>query len=171
MKTNRSRVVLGVDPGTALCGYGIVEEKGDGFTALAYGCVETSKEEPMPRRLDGIFRELSQLVEIYRPSVMCVEKLFFNKNVTTAISVGQARGVCLLVAAQNGLEVFEYTPNEVKLSLTTSGRASKQQVGFMVASLLNLNEVPKPDDTSDALAIALCHCFRTGNIHDRISRL
>ena len=77
MKTNRSRVVLGIDPGTALCGYGIVEEKGDGFTALDYGCVETSKEEPMPRRLDGIFRELTQLVEIYRPSVMCVEKLFF----------------------------------------------------------------------------------------------
>ncbi|MDD2431060.1 MAG: crossover junction endodeoxyribonuclease RuvC [Firmicutes bacterium] len=166
----KNKIVLGIDPGTALCGYGIVEEDQNGFRALSYGCIETSKEEPMPNRLDTIFQTLTELVKLYKPSAMSIERLFFNKNVTTAISVGQARGVCLLVAAQNQLEVFEYTPAEVKLSLTGSGKAVKRQVGFMVSSLLKLEEVPKPDDTSDALAMALCHYFHCNPIYDEISR-
>lgn len=157
---HKPKIVLGIDPGTALCGYGIVKEEKSKFEALAFGSIVTTNDEPMEKRLYTIFLELSKLVEKYKPEILSIERLFFNKNVTTAISVGQARGVCLVVAAQYGLEVYEYTPAEVKLSLTGHGRASKEQVGFMVKSLLNLSEIPKPDDTSDALAIALSCFFR-----------
>jgi len=165
---SKPRIVLGVDPGTALCGYGLVLEEKGGFRALTYGTITTEKGMPMSKRLQTIFLELSELAKIYNPNILSIEKLFFNKNVTTAISVGQARGVCLLVAAEYGLDVFEYTPGEVKLSLTGNGKALKQQVGFMVKSLLNLDEIPKPDDTADALAIALCYYFRNNQYFDAL---
>lgn len=168
---NKNSIVLGVDPGTALCGYGIVKESGNKFEALSFGSVETFKDEPMHKRLETIFVTLTRLVKLYKPEAMSIERLFFNKNVTTAITVGQARGVCLLVAAMHSLAVYEYTPGEVKLSLTGSGKAVKQQVGFMVKSLLNLDEIPKPDDTSDALAIALCYFFRCNTKLEHISKI
>ncbi len=165
---NKQQIVLGIDPGTALCGYGIVKEKACGFEVLAFGSIETFKGTPMPKRLETIFYQLSELVKKHNPDILSIEKLFFNQNVTTAISVGQARGVCLLVAALHGLEVFEYTPGEVKLSLTGHGRALKQQVGFMIKSLLNLEEIPHPDDTTDALALALCYFFRNNKYYDAL---
>ena len=165
---NIQQIVLGIDPGTALCGYGIVKENETGFEALSFGSIETFKETPMPKRLEAIFYQLSELVIKYKPDILSIEKLFFNKNVTTAISVGQARGVCLLVAAQHDLEIFEYTPGEVKLSLTGHGKALKQQVGFMIKSLLNLEEIPHPDDTADALALALCYFFRNNKYYDAL---
>lgn len=146
---------LGIDPGTAICGYGIVEQFEGNFTAKTYGAITTSSQARMQDRLLKIYMELDIIVKKFQPEVMGVEKLFFGKNSTTAIPVGQARGIVLLCAAQNNLEVLEMTPNEVKLSITGYGGATKEQVIYMVTKTLNLAEPPKPDDVADALAIAL----------------
>ena len=168
LNNKKTQIVLGIDPGTALCGYGIICQQSGGFEALAYGSIETTKDLAMPKRLETIFLGLSELVNTYNPGILSIERLFFNQNVTTAISVGQARGVCLLVAAMHDLEVYEYTPGEIKLSLTGHGKAPKHQVGYMVKTLLNLEKIPTPDDTADALAIALCYFFRCRNYYDAL---
>jgi len=154
------RIVLGIDPGTATTGYGFVRAtpgEGDVFEAVAYGVVETPAGEPMASRLLLLHRELRRLIATYRPAEAAVERLFFGRNTTTAITVGQARGVALLAIAEAGLPVAEYTPAEVKQAMAGFGRAEKVQIQRIMQALLRLPEPPQPDDAADALAIALCH--------------
>lgn len=150
-------IVLGVDPGTATTGYGVVEETDGRLRAIDYGVVSTPAGEPLPLRLQTIYAELRRLARLYRPSSGSVEKLFFSRNVRTAMGVGQARGVALLALADAGLEIREYTPTEVKQAVSGYGRADKLQVQRMVQTLLALDEIPRPDDAADALAVAICH--------------
>lgn len=153
--------VLGIDPGTATMGWGAIRQEGNRLRYLQHGAVNTSPEWEMPRRLAHLYDGVTELVRGYRPSVVAVEELFFNTNATTAITVGQARGVAMLAAYKAGVEVSEYTPLQVKQAITSYGRADKRQVQEMVRTLLNLREVPKPDDAADGLAIAICHAFST----------
>lgn len=150
-------LILGIDPGTAIMGYGLIEKKGQNLFPVTYSCWRTPADMPMPQRLRHLYESLENLLLKYSPDVMAVEELFFNRNTTTALSVGQARGVVLLGAARNNIEVFEYTPLQVKQAVVGYGKADKQQIQFMVRALLSLQETPKPDDTADALAIAICH--------------
>lgn len=150
-------IVLGVDPGTATTGYGLVRESDGELEMVAFGAITTSAGEPMPVRLQAIYRGLRELIETHRPAAGAVEKLFFSKNVRTAMSVGQARGVALLALADAGLLAGEYTPLEIKQAVAGYGGADKHQVQHMVKTLLGLAEVPRPDDAADALAVAICH--------------
>ena len=149
-------IVLGIDPGTARLGYGLVERQGSQLTMLDYGCLETTNDRPLEQRLLIIHEGITELVEAHRPEAMGVERLFFNKNTQTAMAVGQARGVVLLTAAEHGLPVFEYGPHEVKLAVTGYGRAPKDQVQRMVQLVLSMQQLPRPDDAADALAVAIC---------------
>ncbi|MDD4320232.1 MAG: crossover junction endodeoxyribonuclease RuvC [Acidaminococcaceae bacterium] len=149
-------LAIGIDPGTAICGYAIVRLEGSHLTSIHYGAVFTDKDMLMELRLKKIYEELTAIIEEYKPDFMSVEKLFFNTNVTTAITVGQARGVIVLTAANNGIPVVEYTPIQIKQAVVGYGGATKQQVTFMVQKLLNIRETPKPDDVADALATAIC---------------
>lgn len=160
-------LILGIDPGLAIVGYSLVEKKGNRFSVCDYGVIRTPAEATNCQRLMTIFEELSNLIATYQPDEMAVEELFFNKNVKTAIEVGQARGVILLTGVQAGLRVAEYTPLQVKQAVVGYGRASKEQVQQMVKALLNLSSLPKPDDAADALAVAICH----GNSRTVISKL
>jgi crossover junction endodeoxyribonuclease RuvC len=148
-------IVLGIDPGTAAMGYGIVERNGGSLRAVDYGCLTTSADSPLPDRLHEIHATVTELIETHKPDLLAVERLFFSKNAQSAFGVGQARGVVLLAAAQAGIPVREATPNEVKVGVTGYGAADKEQVGRMVTVILQLAEVPTPDDTADALAIAI----------------
>lgn len=149
-------IVLGIDPGTARTGYGLVSREGSSLRMVDYGCLETVNDRPLGARLLLIHEALTDLIDSHRPAVMGVERLFFNRNVQTAFAVGQARGVALLAAAQHGLPVFEYGPHEVKLAVTGYGRATKDQVQRMVQLVLSMAELPRPDDAADALAVAVC---------------
>lgn len=149
--------ILGVDPGIALVGFGIVEAGARDLRAGSYGHISTESGMPIPDRLKILYDDISTVIGEYRPDVVAVEELFFNKNAKTAIIASHARGVIILAAVNSGLPVFEYTPLQVKQAVVGYGRASKQQVQAMVARLLQLKEVPKPDDTADALAVAICH--------------
>ena len=150
--------VLGIDPGIGTTGYGLVDEDARGDMALvAYGVIETTPGAPMPKRLKRLHDEMQAILREHQPESLAVEQLFFGRNVTTAISVGQARGVLLLAAAQAGLDVFEYKPAEVKQALSGYGNADKRQMQEMVRLLLNLDHIPRPDDAADAIAIAMCH--------------
>ncbi|MBA2489041.1 MAG: crossover junction endodeoxyribonuclease RuvC [Chloroflexi bacterium] len=148
--------VLGIDPGTARTGYGIVSREGGRLTMIDYGCLETSSTLSAPARLLAIHQAVCQLLDLHRPSLVGVERLFFNRNVQTAFAVGQAKGVVLLAAAQHEVPVLEYGPHEVKVAVTGHGRAEKVQVQRMVQTLLGLAEIPRPDDAADALAVAIC---------------
>jgi len=156
-------LILGIDPGTAIMGYGLIEKKGRNLSPVAYSCWRTGADLPMAVRLKQLYELLEALLLKYSPDVMAVEELFFNKNTTTALSVGQARGVVLLSAARNNIEVFEYTPLQVKQAVVGYGKADKQQIQYMVRALLALQECPKPDDTADALAVAICHAHSMGS--------
>jgi len=151
-------LVMGIDPGIAITGYSFVRKgrQGSGL-AEAYGCLRTPAHTELSTRLLQLHNELTALITEYRPDVLAAEQLFFNRNTTTAFTVGQARGVVLLTAAQHGIPVVEYTPLQVKQAVVGYGRAEKQQVQQMVKALLNLPGLPKPDDVADALAIAICH--------------
>ena len=149
-------LALGIDPGTAICGYGVVEMIGNRLRPVTYGAVQTSMNLEQAARLKIIYDGLNELITQYKPDVMGVEQLFFNKNVRTAMTVGQARGVILLTAAQNNLKLGEYTPLQVKQSVVGYGKATKEQVTYMTQRLLCIKEKPKPDDVADALAIAIC---------------
>jgi len=149
-------IVLGIDPGTAALGYGIVERTGGTLRAVDFGCVTTSADVPLPQRLHHIHTQVTELIETHGPDLVAVERLFFSRNAQSAFGVGQARGVVLLAAAQAGIPVREATPNEVKMAVTGYGSADKEQVGRMVSVILQLAEVPTPDDTADALATAIC---------------
>lgn len=151
-------LVLGIDPGTATTGYGLVRENSDGsLVVVDYGVILTPSKLSMPERLLELHQRLGEILLLHRPQTGAVEKLFFQSNVRTALSVGQARGVALLALAQAGLEVAEYTPLQVKSAVTGYGGASKDQVQQMVRALLSLPELPTPDDAADALAVAICH--------------
>jgi crossover junction endodeoxyribonuclease RuvC len=152
-------ITLGVDPGTALLGFGVVEAASDP-QLIDYGVIATPSSISMPERLSTLFDEMNALLDRYRPDVLAVEQLFFARNVTTAISVGQARGVVLLAAARAGVPVAEYSPSEVKHAVVGYGKADKAQIQEMVRIILSMSELPKPDDAADALAVALCHCQR-----------
>lgn len=150
-------IILGIDPGTATTGWGIIKKEGQKYTLLDFGHITTKAKTPLHDRLEIIFEELTQIIEKAKPDHVAVEELFFAANSKTAIAVGQARGVILLAGKKKGLSVFEYTPLEVKMALTGYGRADKNQIQQMVKALLSLSEIPKPDDAADALAIAICH--------------
>ena len=159
--------IIGIDPGTARFGFGIIDV-GDGYAAVDYGTIETSAKVAMAQRLLELYEALTHLIATHSPDSMAIEQLFFSRNVTTAIAVGQARGVALLAAAQAEIPVAEYTPAEVKQAISGYGNADKQQVQFMVQLLLELDTVPYPDDAADALAVALCH-GQSHAFQDRIS--
>jgi crossover junction endodeoxyribonuclease RuvC len=151
-------LALGIDPGTATTGYGLVRLERDGsLVAVKYGVILTPKDASAPARLEMLYNDLSSLLNQYHPETAAVEKLFFSRNVTTAIAVGQARGVVMLCIQQAGIEPFEYTPNEIKQAVAGYGGAQKKQIQEMVRALLQLDSIPKPDDAADALAIAITH--------------
>nr|MBC7245799.1 crossover junction endodeoxyribonuclease RuvC [Chloroflexota bacterium] len=150
-------VILGVDPGVAITGYGIIRLDGDAVHSIAYGTIATPSHLALPLRLQHLYRELRNLIDTYHPAEASVEELFFARNVRTALSVGHARGVILLALAHAGLPTYEYTPLQVKQSITGYGLASKEQMQQMVRLLLKLEDIPKPDDAADALAVAICH--------------
>ena len=151
-------LALGIDPGTATTGYGLVLELPDGnLQVVEFGIISTPKNDSAPSRLIQLYEGLTGILNRHHPETCAVEKLFFQSNVSTAIAVGQARGVAILALAQAGLEIGEYTPNEVKQAVTGYGSADKKQVQEMVKMLLSLDKIPKPDDAADALAIAITH--------------
>ncbi len=159
-------IILGVDPGIGRMGWGLIEEHGSKIKALDYGCLETSSKEETPQRLLQIRKKIVQLIDEFRPELLAIEDLFFNNNAKTAFVVGQARGVVIATAAEKNLDTLIYTPLQVKIALTGYGRAEKNQVGHMVKIILGLPEIPKPDDTADALAIAL-----TGSFSRKLNKL
>lgn len=150
-------IILGIDPGFAIVGWGVIEYSGSRFKVLGYGSIETPAHTLMEERLVRINDGIAQLIETYHPDVMAVEELFFNTNITTGIKVAEARGVIIMRAHSMGVKVFEYTPLQVKQAVVGYGRAEKKQVITMVTMFLGLSAPPKPDDTADALAIAICH--------------
>lgn len=150
-------IILGIDPGYAIVGWGVIEYNGTRFRTLGYGSINTPAGLEPSERLLMVYNGLNEIIEKYKPQQIAVEELFFNTNTTTAILVAEARGVILLAARLNNLEFFEYTPLQVKQAVVGYGRADKKQVITMVTTLLSLPSPPKPDDTADALAIAICH--------------
>lgn len=150
-------VILGVDPGYAILGYGIVAAEERQVRPIDYGVIETKAGEPFPARLERLYLGMQQLLRIYRPEHIAFEELFFYRNTTTALPVGAGRGVAMLAAQQSGVPLYEYTPMQIKLAVTGNGHADKKQVQQMVRVLLNLKEIPKPDDAADALGAAICH--------------
>lgn len=156
-------LALGIDPGTETTGFALVEESDQGaIKAIEFGVIKTSRQLPDEKRLQVIYNELSRIISLHRPVTGAVEKLFFQKNVTNAMTVGQARGVILLALANAGLEIGEYSPQQVKQAVTGYGAADKRQVQIMVQTMLSLPEIPKPDDAADALAVAICHLHSIG---------
>lgn len=151
-----AKIILGIDPGIADTGYGLIKNKGGKLTCLAYGSIKTKAGEDLAARLLLLNSELDKIIKKYRPDLAAVEQLFFNKNVRTALIVGQARGVALLTLKQNNLPIFDFTPAQVKQAVSAYGQASKKQVQKMVKLILNLSILPQPDDAADALAIAIC---------------
>lgn len=149
--------ILGIDPGLAIVGWGVLEYNGNCFRTLGYGSVQTPSTMSTEQRLVEIYRGIGELIDTYAPDCMSIEEIFFNTNQTTGIRVSEARGVILLAAAQKGINIFEYTPLQVKQAVVGYGRAEKKQVISMVTMLLGLEKPPKPDDTADALALAICH--------------
>ncbi|ACZ01449.1 crossover junction endodeoxyribonuclease RuvC [Streptobacillus moniliformis] len=149
--------VIGIDPGTAIIGYSILDFKNSKVELIDYGCIYTDKDLPMPERLEQIFFKLETLINMYKPDHMAIEELFFFKNQKTIITVAQARGVIVAKAQISGIEIFNYTPLQVKTGITGYGRAEKKQVQEMIRVILKLDEIPKPDDAADAIAIAINH--------------
>lgn len=162
-------VILGIDPGYAIVGWGVVEYSAARFRVLGYGAITTDAGTPFPERLQIIYNDMCYLFEKYKPEAMSMEKLFYNSNQKTVIDVAQARGVITLAAQMYGKDIFEYTPLQVKQSVTGYGRAEKKQVMEMTKNILGLSEVPKPDDTADALAMAICHAHVSGSSIGRLN--
>jgi crossover junction endodeoxyribonuclease RuvC len=156
MPTKKLQIILGIDPGFADTGYGVIEFLGSSFKTLDYGSIVTPANQDFADRIEYIYDEIIKLIKKHKPTNIAIEELFFSKNVTTAIKVSQARGVVLLAANQNKLQISEYTPLQIKQALTGYGRADKKQMQQMIKVVLGLKEIPKPDDAADALAVALC---------------
>lgn len=150
-------IILGIDPGIATVGYGVIAAEGGSFRALEYGAIITKAHTLLENRICKIYDEVTDIIKRHKPDAMAVEELFFNKNVKTAIDVAQGRGAILLAACKCGVDIYEYTPLQIKQNLVGYGRAEKGQIMYMTKLLLGLKETPKPDDTADALAIAICH--------------
>lgn len=163
--------VIGIDPGFAIVGWGVLDFDGYRFDPVEYGAIFTKPETPFERRLEIIWDELSALLERLQPSSMGIEKLFFTTNQKTAIDVAQARGIIMLCAKKHGIGICEYTPLQVKQAVTGYGKAEKQQVMQMVKTMLKLSKMPKPDDTADAIAIAICHGHSAGSQNCRFQYL
>jgi len=149
-------IILGIDPGTTTTGFGVIEHLDGKITFLDCGVIETKPKKPLPEKLSEIYRDIKRIISKTKPDKIAVEKLFFFKNAKTAMSVGQARGIILLAAQDSKTPIYEFTPLEIKMSICTNGRADKKQVQEMVKAILNLEDVPKPDDAADALAVAIC---------------
>ncbi|CAM4400166.1 crossover junction endodeoxyribonuclease RuvC [Paenibacillus phoenicis] len=149
--------ILGIDPGIAIVGFGFIDKQGNRVTPVQYGCIQTEAHTPEEERLMHVYEAMVQLIDKYKPDAVAFEKLFFNRNVTTAMSVSQARGVLVLAAAQKGLPIAEYTPMQVKQAIVGYGKAEKRQVQEMTRMFLKLQAIPKPDDVADALSVAICH--------------
>ena len=160
--------ILGIDPGYATIGYGIIDYFRGRFSVVGFGAITTKAGLPFETRLCDIYDDMNTIIEKYKPDDMSIEKLYFNTNTTTAIDVAEARGVILLAAYGGGVKIAEYTPLQVKQSITGYGRAEKRQVMEMIKSFLNLEKVPKPDDTADALALAVCHANYSGTDYSRL---
>ncbi|MEG0839356.1 MAG: crossover junction endodeoxyribonuclease RuvC [Hydrogenoanaerobacterium sp.] len=156
-------VIIGIDPGYAIVGYGVLDYTKSKFTTYAYGAVTTPAGMDFKRRIEIIYDEIMRLLTKYKPQAMAIEKLYFQSNQKTVIDVAQARGVLLLAAQKCGVEVYEYTPLQVKQSVVGYGRAVKTQVQEMTKALLSLESIPRPDDTADALAMAICHAHCSGS--------
>ena len=154
--------IIGIDPGYAIMGWGILDLKGNKFSVVDYGSITTDVGVEAPKRLQHIYAELGAIIAKYQPEEAAIEELFFNNNAKTVILVGEARGIAVLACANAGLEISEYTPLQIKQALVGYGRADKKQVQAMVKAILNLKEVPKPDDTADAVAAAICHGHSRG---------
>ena len=163
--------ILGIDPGYAIVGYGVIDYVGVKVSLVDYGAITTAADMPFERRLAAIYDDMRVLLNTYKPQEMGIEKLFFNTNQKTGIDVAQARGVTLLPVIQAGVPFYEYTPLQVKSSIVGYGRAEKKQVQQMVKNILGLSEVPKPDDTADAVAIAICHAHASGGVNRLITTL
>ncbi len=159
--------IFGIDPGFAIVGYGIVEYDGLKFFPMSFGAVTTKAGTDFSDRLNSIYSDIDELLKKHKPDCISIEKLYFNTNTTTAIEVAEARGVILLAAKHNNVPVFEYTPLQVKQAITGYGKAEKRQVIEMVKSFLSLDKAPKPDDTADALALAICHGHSSGNLFSK----
>lgn len=154
--------ILGIDPGYAILGWGVIDVVGNRFSVVDYGSILTDTKMEMPTRLQALYNGLMDIIEKYNPDDASIEQLFFNSNAKTAILVGEARGVAVLACANGNLNIGEYTPLQIKQALVGYGRADKKQVQYMVKTMLNLKSVPKPDDTADALAAAICHAHSAG---------
>ena len=154
--------IIGIDPGYAIMGWGVLDMVGNHFSVVDYGSITTDAGTEMPIRLQHLYSELSAIIARYQPEEAAIEELFFNNNAKTVILVGEARGVAVLACANGGLPISEYTPLQIKQALVGYGRADKKQVQAMVKAILNLKEVPKPDDTADAVAAAICHGHSRG---------
>ena len=161
--------IIGIDPGYAIVGYGILKYEANRFEPVTYGAITTPAGMPFVKRLDKIFSDMSDLLNTYKVDAMSIEKLYFNTNTTTAIDVAQARGVIVLSAERHGVDVFEYTPLQVKQAVTGYGKAEKKQIMEMTRIMLGLQSVPKPDDTADALALAICHAHSAGSALGRLN--
>lgn len=149
--------ILGIDPGYGIIGFSIIDKSNSGNSVVDYGVITTPKEMEFSHRLKAIYESMQKLIERFEPNEVAIEKLYFNKNITTGIPVAEARGVILLSVVMKGLPVYEYTPQQIKMALTGLGKADKSQVQFMVKTLLHLTKIPRPDDAADAVAVALCH--------------
>lgn len=161
--------IMGVDPGTAIVGIGLIDLIGSQYKIVDFGCIRTSSKDNDANRLHQIFKGMQEIINDFKPDCLAVEELFFNKNTKTALSVGQARGVILLSGVEKKLPVFEYTPLQVKQAIVGYGRAEKRQVQEMVKILLKLDKRPTPDDAADALAVAICHAH-SKNLHELFSK-
>lgn len=161
--------ILGIDPGIAIVGYGVIDYDVGHYKVIDYGAITTEAGLQVSVRLNMIFTAMSELIEKFKPEVVSIEELFFNKNVKTAITVAQARGVIVVAASLKGVQIYEYTPLQIKQALIGYGRAEKNQIQQMTKMVLNLPKVPKPDDVADALAIAICYSHWSGGVSQRIN--
>ena len=164
-------IILGIDPGYAIVGYGVIEFKSNRFSVVDYGAITTNAGTPFERRLELIYDDLNLLMGKFHPEAMSIEKLFYNTNAKTVIDVAQARGVTVLAAKKNNIPIFEYTPLQVKQSVVGYGRAEKKQVQEMTRIILKLAKIPKPDDTADALAMAICHAHASGSLMGKLNSM
>lgn len=160
-------IILGIDPGYAIVGIGVIEYVGNKFRPLEYNAITTQAHTPTSLRLKTLYDEINIFIDKYKPDAIAIEELFFNSNAKTAILVAQARGVLIVAATNKGIPIFEYTPLQIKQAVTGYGRADKNQVQQMVKMLLSLNVIPKPDDVADALAVAICHAH-SGNMNQKL---
>ena len=161
--------VLGIDPGIAIVGYGIIDYENNKYKVVDYGAITTEAGTPLAIRLNIIFTGMNQLIDKFKPDIMSIEELFFNKNVKTAITVAQARGVSIVAASVKGIDIYEYTPLQIKQALVGYGRAEKTQIQQVVKMFLGLPKVPKPDDVADALAIAICYTHFQGGLSGKFN--